>query len=213
MSHATDPFGLYWEAVTHRSWAHENGGHNNERLEFLGDAVLQMTVTDELYLRFPSAQEGELHRRRKQVVNNQFLARYAATIDLGSALRLGRGELKSGGRQKERILACAMEALLGALYLDQGYGAVHTVIKTLMGSAPGQGPVLDPKNTLQHRTQVLVGDTPEYRTVAVDGPDHEPTYRVKVFIEGVEAGEGTGLSKRDAQQRAAEQALTTWEPK
>jgi len=199
-------------AVTHRSWCAEHpGSPSNERLEFLGDAVLGVVVTDYLYSAYPDLAEGQLAKARASVVSAVTLADVARQVDLGAALRLGRGEDASGGRDKASILADAMEAVLGAVWLDGGLGAVAPIVLGLLGdrvrlAAAGPGGS-DFKTRLQERSAQLAGVPPEYR-VASTGPDHAKQFEASVFIAGEEWGTGGGRSKKEAEQAAAANA---WE--
>ncbi len=194
-------------AMAHRSWCAEQGGlPSNERLEFLGDAVLGLVVTDHIYRRNPDLPEGELAKVRSAVVSTAALAEVAAELDLGASLRLGRGEDASGGRAKPSILADAMEAVIGATYLDGGWDAAGELVLRLLGpriddavSGPGGH---DYKTRLQevaaHRFEVL----PVYETTD-SGPDHAKEFRTVVRLGGRSLGEGAGRSKKQAEQAAA----------
>jgi ribonuclease-3 len=196
-------------AVTHRSVAGASA-ENNETLEFLGDAVLGLTVADLLMRRHPSAREGELSMLRADLVNAAVLAAKARTLDLGAWLRLGKGEERSGGRDKESILASAYEALLGAIFLDGGYDAVCAVVGRAFGDdatvaeSAGAG---DYKTRLQELTQRRFRLSPVYRPVDEQGPDHAKRFVVELAIDGRVMGCGTGASKKAAEQAAAMQAL------
>lgn len=197
-------------AVTHRSWAYENGGvPTNERLEFLGDAVLGLIVTEWLYREHPDRPEGDLAKLRAAIVNSKALAEVARSIDLGSYLRLGRGEQSTGGRDKSSILADALEALIGAAYLQAGLEAVRVVLlhlfRDVIGNAESLGAGLDWKTSLQELAAVRGAGVPDY-LIEESGPDHAKTFRAVVVLAGNPAGEGTGRSKKEAEQRAAEQA-------
>jgi ribonuclease-3 len=222
--HVLDPE-LLLRALTHRSWCAEHRADlDNERLELLGDAVLDLAVTAELHARDPEASEGVLSRRRAQLVRESTLAQVARELDLGDRLRLGRGESASGGAGKDSLLADALEAVIGAVFLSAGYevaaGAVVGLLDDrltgltadLLGG-PGAdgsedpGPI-DAKTALQERLAVLRLPPPEYRTVQ-DGPDHAPTFRAEVLVDGKVVGSGAGGTKKAASQAAAEQALRT----
>jgi ribonuclease-3 len=199
-------------AVTHRSFAYENGGlPTNERLEFLGDSVLGLVITEELYRRHPDLPEGQLAKLRAAVVNSRALAEVARDLSLGDYLRLGRGEEGSGGRDKASILADALEALLGAVYLARGLDGARTVILELFASlldvAAQLGAGLDWKTSLQELAALRGDGVPEYH-VSESGPDHAKSFRATVVVGGSEAGSGDGRSKKEAEQRAAEQAWT-----
>ena len=204
-----DPDLLRW-SLTHRSHTSELGeGDHNERLEFLGDAVLQLVVTDYLFRNFPLLSEGQMAKVRASCVSRPALARVARAVELGSALSLGRGEALTGGDEKESILADAMEAVLAAVYLDGGLEVARRVVlahwEELIhdrGANPG---ARDFKTRLQEALATR-GERPVY-SVQEEGPDHNKTFSVRVEVRGVLLGEGVGRSKKAAQQAAAEQAL------
>jgi ribonuclease III len=197
-------------ALTHRSFAFENGlDVNNERLEFLGDAVLGLVVTDMAYRRFPDMAEGELAKLRASIVNMSSLAEVARGLGLGRALRLGKGEEMSGGRDKASILADALEAMLGAVYLDRGLTVATDFIQRLFGPrmtayARGEGD-RDYKTILQELASQDLRSLPEYR-IAERGPDHQKEFTATVFLAGKPWGTGTGRSKKEAEQQAAHEA-------
>lgn len=207
--HHVPKWRLYVQAVTHTSHAEENGGEHNERLEFIGDAVLQLSTTDLLFKRFPDANEGELSRMRKQVVNNSFLADLARKMGLGAVIRLGRGEQLSGGADRESILAGSLEALLGAIYLDQGLFPAKQVvvglIEPLLGNLPDQR---NPKLVLQEWCQQTHQTVPRYKLVEATGPDHDRRFRMAVTVDSEPLGEGEGRSKRAAATAAAKVAVS-----
>lgn len=198
------------QALTHSSFASEHPGAGfNERFEFLGDAVLQLAVTEFLFAAYPDLPEGEMAKVRAGSVSRAELSEVARELRLGSYLRLGRGEEASGGRDKDSILADAMEAVLAAVHLDAGFPTARTVILDLWedrvrarASAPGQR---DFKTRLQEALAAR-GQMPEYQVNGV-GPDHARRFTAVVFIDGVESGVGTGRSKKEAQQEAARLAL------
>ncbi len=197
-------------AVTHRSYAYENGGlPTNERLEFLGDAVLGVIVTETLFRRFPDLPEGQLAKLRAAVVNMRALADVSRGLGLGEFLRLGRGEESTRGRDKSSILADALEALIGAVYVDAGLLAatafVHRLFDPLIEDAASLGAGLDWKTSLQELTAAEMLGVPYYE-VSESGPDHEKTFAADVRVGGVVFGSGTGHSKKEAEQQAAEQA-------
>src|SRR4051812_29943508 len=207
---------LIERAVTHRSYAYENGGlPTNERLEFLGDSVLGLVVTEELFRRHPELPEGQLAKLRAAVVNSRALAEVARTLDVGRFLRLGRGEEASGGRDKSSILADALEALLGAVYIARGLEPTRTVIhglfEPLLEAAAQLGAGLDWKTSLQELAASRSLGVPEYH-VSESGPDHAKTFHATAVLAGQPAGEGDGRSKKEAEQRAAEQAWTALSP-
>lgn len=200
-------------ALTHRSYAYEHGGlPTNERLEFLGDAVLGLTVTDELFHRHPSLSEGDLAKLRAFVVNTQALAGVARDLTsdgLGSYLLLGRGEMNTGGAEKSSILADGMESLLGAVYLQHGIDTARKVILRLFGAlldrAPNQGAGLDWKTSLQELCAAKGLGSPTY-VVTSTGPDHDKQFTATVIVRDIEYGTGVGRSKKEAEQKAAAQA-------
>ena len=208
------PDGLLTLALTHRSYAYEHGGlPTNERLEFLGDAVLGLTITDELYHRHPDRSEGDLAKLRASVVNTQALADVARKLTadgLGVHLFLGRGEANTGGADKSSILADGMESLLGAIYLQHGIDTVREVILRLFGplleAAPTLGAGLDWKTSLQELTAARSMGAPSY-VVTSTGPDHDKEFTAVVVVMDTEYGTGVGRSKKEAEQKAA---AATW---
>lgn len=200
--------GLFETALTHRS----AGGANNERLEFLGDAVLSLLTAQYLIERFPDADEGSLSRLRARMVSGECLASRAATVGLGEMLVLGPGELKSGGSRRESILADALEALIGAVYLDGGLEAARgSLLPWLEATVPDQGTIeelKDPKTRLQELLQSRGLPLPRYNIESVDGELHAQHFRVTCEIEGSPArAEGEGSSRRRAEQAAAARVL------
>jgi len=195
------------QSVAHRSWCAESGAaQSNERLEFLGDAVLGIIVTDYIYRTYPELPEGELAKVRASVVNSSALAEVAASLDLGSALLLGKGEDQSGGREKPSILADAMEALIGAVYLDQGWDGATDVVMRLFGermneAAAGPGGQ-DYKTRLQELSARFLEELPHY-VVLAEGPDHAKQFHATVYLGAEPKGEGEGRSKKQAEQAAA----------
>ena len=205
---------LLEEALTHRS----AGGPNNERLEFLGDGVLNFVIAHELFARFPDASEGDLSRLRAALVKKETLAALAAGLELGDFLRLGSGELKSGGFRRASILADALEAVFGAAYLDGGFGAAREVILRVyareLDNLPDSTALKDPKTRLQELLQARKLPLPEYRVVAVTGEAHAQTFTVACSVAGLSAAlEGRGQSRRSAEQEAARQALESLDGK
>ncbi|MDQ6650006.1 MAG: ribonuclease III [Actinomycetota bacterium] len=201
---------LLLRALTHRSYAYEHGGlPTNERLEFLGDSVLGLVVTDALYRTHPDLPEGQLAKLRASVVNMKALADVAREIGVGQWLRLGRGEETTGGRDKSSILADTFEAILGAVYLDGGIsvasGVVRRLFDPLMASAAGRGAGLDWKTSLQELTAALLLGVPVY-AVTETGPDHAKSFTATAMVAGEAVGTGEGRSKKEAEQRAAEMA-------
>ncbi|OBJ52860.1 ribonuclease III [Mycobacterium sp. 1423905.2] len=197
-------------ALTHRSYAYENGGlPTNERLEFLGDAVLGLTITDELYHRHPDRSEGDLAKLRASVVNTQALAEVARNLSddgLGAHMLLGRGEVNTGGADKSSILADGMESLLGAIYLQHGIEVAREAILRLFGAlldaAPTLGAGLDWKTSLQELTAARNLGAPSY-LVSSTGPDHDKEFTAVVVVMDTEYGTGVGRSKKEAEQKAA----------
>ncbi|MGL5857299.1 MAG: ribonuclease III [Angustibacter sp.] len=200
-------------ALTHRSYAYENGGlPTNERLEFLGDAVLGFVVTETLYRTHPDLPEGQLAKLRASVVNMRALADVGRQLGLGDYLYLGRGEQATGGRDKSSILADTVEALIGAAYLDRGIdqaqALVHHLIDPLLARSADLGAGLDWKTSLQELSSAAGLGVPEYR-VAEEGPDHAKTFSAVAVLGGEVYGEGRGRSKKEAEQHAAGQAWAT----
>jgi ribonuclease-3 len=200
-------------ALTHRSYAFERGQQvTNERLEFLGDAVLGLVVTDMAYAAYPEMPEGQLAKLRAAIVNMHALAEVARSLDVGDVVLLGKGEETSGGRDKASILADALEAIFGAVYLDRGLDEARTVIERLFRPrmeawARGEGD-RDFKTILQELASQMLRAIPEYR-VAERGPDHEKEFTAVVAVAGEPLGTGTGRSKKEAEQRAAREAYAT----
>ncbi|MDQ2827010.1 MAG: ribonuclease III [Actinomycetota bacterium] len=196
--------------MAHRSWCAERPGHrSNERLEFLGDAVLGLIVTDHLYRTYPGLPEGQMAQVRASVVNAEVLAEVAEEIDLGSALCLGRGEDASGGREKPSILSDAMEAVIGAVYLDGGWDASAELVMRLLGERVTEGAAgpggHDFKTRLQELSARVYDDLPRYRH-ASEGPDHAKRFSATVSVAGIPIGRGEGRSKKQAEQAAARMA-------
>lgn len=206
---------LLVRALTHRSYVNENQNaiEDNERLEFLGDAVLDFVVGAWVYNHFPEMQEGELTRMRSALVRTDTLAEFARQLDLGSALRLGRGELASGGRKRDNLLCATFEALIGAMYLDAGIPAIESFVEPLLAEISikvvSQEEIYDPKSTLQEWAQSNKLGTPRYGTVAASGPDHAKVFTVEVEVSDKIVGRGEGTSKQAAAQMAAQAALET----
>lgn len=201
-------------ALTHKSYSNEHPGsdtQHNERLEFLGDAVLDLCVSDLLFQRYPQLSEGELTRVRAELVNERSLAPLGEQLGLGDYLLLGKGEEGSGGRKKPSLLADALEALLGAVYRDGGVAAVSAVIETLLGELMEQAVEnrqgTDYKTRLQERLQASGSELPTYQLLEAEGPDHQKSYVVAVHCGQQAIGTGRGRTKKAAQQQAAYQAL------
>jgi len=204
---------LLVEALTHKSHLNEAPDltrRDNERLEFLGDAVLDLVISEHFLQRFPQAPEGELSKLKSQIVNEAALARAARDLDLGTALALGRGEELTGGRQKPSLLADALEAVIAAVYLDGGLDAARGVIlRTLQGVLADQSrsEATDYKTELQEWCQRRFDVLPAYTVVRETGPDHRKTFEVRLTIRGELYGTGSGRSKKEAEQQAASVAL------
>jgi ribonuclease-3 len=201
---------LLERALTHRSFAYENGGlPTNERLEFLGDAVLGLVVTDALFREYPDLPEGQLAKLRAAVVNMRALAGVARGLHLGDFVRLGRGEEGTGGRDKSSILADTLEAVIGAVYIERGLveasGLVHRLFDPVIARSARLGAGLDWKTSLQELTAADVLGVPEYH-VDESGPDHQKSFRAVVRVGGRVYGSGEGRSKKEAEQQAAEAA-------
>jgi ribonuclease-3 len=205
---------LLAQALVHSSWLHEHPdaarGHN-ERLEFLGDAVVNLAVSEALYRRHPTDDEGVLSARRAAIVSTPGLARLAARIGLGDHLFLGEGEAQRGGRVRPSLLASAFEALVGAIYLDLGWDAAQDWIRRWaeeeISADVAVTTLKSPKSRLQEHTQRTTGDRPVYRLVEAIGPDHEKQFRIEVVVDGRTLGVGEGPSRRMAETLAAAEAL------
>jgi ribonuclease-3 len=201
---------LLTRALTHRSYVNEyEAVEDNERLEFLGDAVLDFIVGAWVYNRFPEMPEGDLTKIRSALVRNDHLAKFARKLELGKALRLGRGEASSGGRNRDNLLGSAFEALIGALYLDAGLDAVHAFVNPILEDVRESilNQIQDPKSELQEWTQSQKLGAPHYRVVSTNGPDHAVTFEMVVEIAGTEKGHGSGTSKSAAEHAAARDAM------
>ena len=199
-------------ALTHRSWMNETqktDRSDNERMEFLGDAVLSLAISDMLMRRYPQQPEGELSKARSALVNEAGLARVSDALVLGEWIFLGRGEEQAGGRQKRSLLSNALEALLGAVYLDGGFAAAQAVVERLFQGALTDTPAgRDFKSRLQEVSQACMQLAPVYTVIAQHGPDHDRTFEVAILLGEKEYGRARGKSKKEAQQNAAELALT-----
>ena len=197
-------------ALTHRSFSYEAGGlPTNERMEFLGDSVLGLVVTDELYEKFPDLDESRLSPLRSGVVNMRALAQVARDINLGQYLRIGKGEEATNGRDKNSILADSFEALVGAIYLDHGYTKTAEIVLNLLrpviDSAQSSGAALDGKTALQELAASLGLTSPEYE-IGESGPDHDKSFTAIAILSGERYPQGLGKSKREAEQAAAKLA-------
>ena len=200
-------------ALTHRSYAYENGNlPTNERLEFLGDSVLGVVITETLYVTNPDLSEGRLAKLRAAVVNARALADVARTIDLGGHIKLGKGEEATGGREKASILSDTVEALIGAVYLSGGFDEaaelVHLLFDPMLEAAAAMGAGLDWKTSLQELSATRELGVPEY-VIQDEGPDHMKTFTARVRVADRLHGHGVGRSKKEAEQQAAESAYRT----
>ncbi len=205
---------LLAEALTHKSYYHENpstAGSYNERLEFIGDSVLSLVVVEYLFAHPRKFTESEMSKIKSYLVRGSLLSELAAGISLGRYLLLGKGEDETGGRTKRSLLANAMEAIIGAVYLDGGYEAVKRVILGLFGerieSVIDSGEYINYKTELQEVSQMRFGVLPEYRIVEQTGEEHRKTFTIEVFISGERFGRGTGKNKKEAQTAAAKEAM------
>jgi ribonuclease III len=210
---------LLGEALTHPSLAYETQRphFDNQRLEFLGDAVIQLLLTELLYQLFPAFSEGKLTKLRSRLVSRTALRSYATRIQLGSYLLMGQGEEASGGRERTSTLADAFEALLGAIYLDGGYTAAHTVLlahcQDAIEAVQSHPEEINPKGELQEILQAIVTASPEYQIISQQGPDHCRLFEASVSWQGLQLGTGQGKSKKEAEAEAASNALQSrrWE--
>ena len=211
-------YSLLLRALTHRSFVNENPDEpleDNERLEFLGDAVLSFVVGAFLYNRFPEKKEGELTSLRAALVRAETLAQFARQIELGQFLRLGFGEAENGGRERTPLLCAAFEAVVGAVYLDRGITAVKPLVENLV--EPALHTILsaslhkDARSEFQVWAQATYSITPHYKVVGTEGPDHAKTFMVQVLVGDVVWGEGAGRSKQLASQAAAVEAMSRME--
>jgi len=204
---------LLFQALTHKSFSNEQAElvPHNERLEFLGDAVLELAVSTWVFNHYPDIPEGGLTRIRAEVVSERGLAQVATQLQIGAALRLGKGEKRSGGGDKPSLLADALEALLGAIYRDGGFAPASKVVEGLFCELIEKSALLrygsDYKTCLQERLQALYSKLPEYHLVEVAGPDHQRVFSMEVSLSGELLGQGSGSSKKSAEQKAAAAAL------
>jgi len=203
-------------ALTHRSWSYEHGrGASNERLEFLGDSVLGVVVTEHIFRTYTDRPEGQLAKLRAAVVSGASLARVARSLELGSSLRLGKGEIATHGDAKDSILADALEAVIGAVHITGGFADssrfVHHVMDLMIADAADLGAALDWKSSLQELTSLLGLGVPEY-ACEVSGPDHERQYVATVTVAGSDFGPGAATNRRHAEQNAAELAYLALRP-
>ena len=207
--------GLLETAFTHRSYINENRGgkkrEHNERLEFLGDAVLELITTEYLFKKYPDKPEGDLTSYRAALVNANTLSEIAVSLGMNDYLMLSHGEAKDTGRARHYILANAIEALIGALYLDQGLtgaaGFVDRFITPLIDGIVEKGSWIDMKSRFQEKAQEITGVTPSYKVLKETGPDHDKHFTVGVYLKNEQVAEGEGKSKQDAEQKAAENGL------
>ena len=208
---------LLCEALTHRSFSQtqpQGASPHNERLEFLGDAVLGLVVSERILSTFPFCTEGELSKIKAGLISRSTLAKAAGRLRLGQWLRLGRGEEVTKGREKRSLLANALEAIMGAVYLDGGLDAVRTLIQKVLATefsalqiSPVSSVGWDSKSRLQEWTHKQFGTSPQYTLVHVSGPDHQKVFSVTVEVQGSIMGQGEGRTKKEAEQRAAAQAI------
>jgi ribonuclease-3 len=201
---------LLLRAHTHVSHERDDGAGHNEVLEFLGDAVLDLAVSDLLMRRYPARNEGDLSKMRAALVNTSVLAEKAALLKLGPLLRLGKGEERSGGRTKPSILAGAFEALLGAVYQDGGFEAARQLVERYFAGDVEEKELgrHDYKTRLQEISQMLFHAPPNYRIVAESGPDHDKHFVTEITVGGKVLGKGEGKTKKQAEQQAAKKALS-----
>lgn len=216
LNHSFSASDLLVEALTHRSYLNEHRdytGNHNERLEFLGDAVLELVATDFLFKKFPAKAEGDLTSYRAALVNTVSLAESAQALGIGEFLLLSKGESRDTGRARDVILADVFEALIGAMYLDAGYAAAETfIMKNLCSKIDdiiAKRSYQDAKSRFQEIAQEKRAATPSYETLSETGPDHAKLFTVGVFIADTEIARGEGQSKQEAEQKAAEAALLT----
>ena len=212
INHSFREISLLREAMTHKSYAAEwNLDYDNQRLEFFGDAVVQLVLTRHLFYRYPDLQEGDLTKLRSALVNQDSLAGFARSMELGKYLQLGRGEIEARGEDRDSTLSDAFEALSGALYLDAGYETVEKFILEIL-ERNVKDPLrllsrLNPKGALQEYTQAELYQTPRYKILSVTGPAHEPCYEVAVYLGEEVLATGTAQNRKNAEQTAAEKAL------
>lgn len=203
---------LLKQALTHRSWVNENSVNNgtNERLEFLGDAILEFIVSKEIYTRFPKEEEGYLTSLRANLVNTKNLSSVATKLGIGDLLLLSKGEIEGGGRTNQSLLADTVEAIIGALFIDKGLDASEKFIKDnilIDVDTKASSSLKDPKSLLQETVQARGSSAPKYQVVEESGPDHNKEFTVAVVIDGKETAKGRGKSKSEAEQDAATNAL------
>jgi ribonuclease-3 len=206
---------LLENAFIHRSYINESpkvGLEHNERLEYLGDAVLELSVTDFLFRKYKNKQEGELTAHRAALVNAVTLSEVATDLEINDFLLLSKGEAKDTGRARQNILADAFEALIGAIYLEHGYEKADEFIKKYLLSKTTEvvkrGLLKDAKSKVQEKSQDIYGVTPKYKVVKETGPDHDKHFTVAIYFGNEQIAEGTGKSKQEAEQKAAEEAIS-----
>lgn len=203
---------LLREAMTHKSYAAEwNVKYDNQRLEFFGDAIVELVLTRHLYFRYPALQEGDLTKIRSALVNQDSLAKFARSIGLGKYIQFGRGEIDSHGGDRDSTVSDAFEALSAAIYLDGGYEAVEKFILDIftreIPDPLNMLTTLNPKGLLQEYAQAEFGKTPTYRILQISGPQHEPCFEVAVILDGEQLGTGKAQNRKTAEQAAALEAL------
>lgn len=203
---------LYLQALTHRSWVNENDGNRgtNERLEFLGDAILEFVVSKAIYDKFPDEEEGYLTALRANLVNTKNLSQVAEKLDIGAEIFLSKGEEDGGGRTNTSLLADTVEAIIGALFLDQGIEIAQKFIEDnilIDIDKKAAMPLKDPKSLLQEKVQAKSLPAPKYQVVSEEGPDHNKKFTVEVIVNGKSSAIGIGRSKSEAEQDAASNAL------
>ncbi|MCK9274205.1 MAG: ribonuclease III [Syntrophales bacterium] len=201
---------LLKEALTHSSFVNENqslGYHDNERLEFLGDAVLQLCISEIIYKKFPDHDEGSLSKMRASLVTEQPLAEVSRKLNVSKWLHLGKGESTSGGREKNSILANALEAIIAAVFLDGGYAEVKAVVSSIFDSLFFEQPYRDTKSLLQEFCQARYKLIPQYAMIQEYGPDHDKTFEIEVIVNNHTRQRGIGKNKKEAEQNAATKAL------
>ncbi|MFZ3301762.1 MAG: ribonuclease III [Microgenomates group bacterium] len=205
---------LYLQALTHRSWVNENDGNRgtNERLEFLGDAVLEFVVSKAIYEKFPNEEEGYLTALRANLVNTKNLSQVAEKLNIGAEIFLSKGEEDGGGRTNASLLADTVEAIIGALFLDQGIESSQKFIEEnilIDVDKKASLPLKDPKSLLQEKVQSQSLPAPKYQVISEEGPDHNKIFTVEVIVNGQPAAKGIGKSKSEAEQDAASNALNS----
>lgn len=208
---------IYQTAFTHRSFLNESSEvlESNERLEFLGDSVLSFIITSYLFRKRKTDSEGELTNLRSYIVKTQSLARAAQELSLGQFLRLSKGEEISGGRENTQLLANTFESLLGAIFLDQGIETADSFVREtllpLFQDEIESGPPKDSKSLLQEQAQLKTKESPKYKIIETKGPDHAKEFKVGVYLKGQMIGQGLGSSKQEAEEKAAENALVSFQ--